>query len=479
MNKKALLACLLIMTMLLSSCSLVVTDTKVEAATPILTVGDMVYTKSEMQSYVTEYLNYVAQNEYQSYGYVLTDINSESVKAQALDIVINMLIEEAIVHEKAAEMGADQLTEEQQAKITSTMDMYWQYLEMLGMASTPTDLTNEEEIAAYKEATVASLFGINSETLKDEQVHENLRAMVTKDVTVSADDVKAEYDNRVQTAMVSYASNVSKFADSYNNGETLYYQPAGIRLVKNLLIKLNSEDQTTVTSLRSKANTQQNAAASYKAVIEATGANADQMLAKVTVTLTATDDVTYTADVTDTFDATEDAEELAVISNVRNYAAAKALAEKYDELASAAAAAAFAAIDAKADEALAKLAEGADWDTVMAEYTEDPGMQGTSATAKTGYAVCEGYSSFDAEFVKAAMGMTKLGEHTGKVASESFGYFILQYAGEVTEGAVDYDTVSAEIEAELLSAKQNEVYSAAVESWVNGAKTVIDKSAMN
>ena len=48
MKKKALLAVLLVMTLLLSSCSLIVKDKEVDAKTVILKMGDKEITKAEV-----------------------------------------------------------------------------------------------------------------------------------------------------------------------------------------------------------------------------------------------------------------------------------------------------------------------------------------------------------------------------------------------------------------------------------------------
>ena len=56
MNKKSLLALLLSCMLLLSSCSLIVKDPVVDAATEIIKVGDKVFTKAEVNQSVDAYL---------------------------------------------------------------------------------------------------------------------------------------------------------------------------------------------------------------------------------------------------------------------------------------------------------------------------------------------------------------------------------------------------------------------------------------
>ena len=64
MKKKALLAILLVATLLLSSCSLIQKDEAVDAATVILKLGEKEITKSEVQdatqNVLAEYYQYYA-----------------------------------------------------------------------------------------------------------------------------------------------------------------------------------------------------------------------------------------------------------------------------------------------------------------------------------------------------------------------------------------------------------------------------------
>ena len=140
--------------------------------------------------------------------------------------------------------------------------------------------------------------------------------------------------------------------------------------------------------------------------------------------------------------------------------------------------AAYDHITADADDVLAQLNDGADWDTLMAEKTQDPGMQ-SGKTSETGYAVCENMSGFDSAFVNAAMALANIGDTSDKVASDMYGYYIIKYVGDVEEGAVALDDVKETIHDELLSTKQDETYNAKVDEWVAAANAKIDKKALN
>ena len=484
MNKKALLALMLVLTMLLSSCSLVVKNAEVDAATPIVTVNDKVYTKAEVQSYVTSYLNSIA-SQYSQYGYSYDTTSADNISS-AQDYVISYLTEEAVKEQKMAEWGLDTLTEEEQASVDEEYQSWYDLVAgMITRDESMTDEEYQEEVEYY----VYYFTGSTKESLVASMKEDKLKNEAVKDVVVTDEEIQAEYESRVEEAKTSYESDLSAYGEAVNDGETVYYRPAGYRMVKNLLIKLTDADNSLIDGLNSKATEQSTAMSTAKSAVEAVeGADLEALAAQVTVsveqaTTEAAEEGTvvipsYAATVTDTFDPTDDEATATLQQNVRDYVTAQALYNAYTEAAAKATEDAYANIAPKADELLARLDAGEDFDTVMAENTEDTGMQGDSTTAKNGYAVCEGFSSFDSAFVEAAMAIPAVGGHSDKTRG-SYGYYIIGYASEVTEGAVDLADVKDVIQSELLSDKQDEAYTAAVEQWISEAKVVTDKKSLN
>ena len=106
-------------------------------------------------------------------------------------------------------------------------------------------------------------------------------------------------------------------------------------------------------------------------------------------------------------------------------------------------------------------------------------MQGDRETAKTGYAICENMSTFDTAFVEAGMALENVGDVSGKVASDMYGYYIVKYVGDIEEGPVALDTVRETIASDLLTTKQDAAYSETVSGWVSAANAKIDKKALN
>ena len=131
--------------------------------------------------------------------------------------------------------------------------------------------------------------------------------------------------------------------------------------------------------------------------------------------------------------------------------------------------AAYANIDADADAVVEALANGEDWAKLAEEKNEDPGMKSGAPNAERGYAVAAGMTNFDAAFVDAALALEKVGDVSGKVASDAYGYYIIKYESDVPEGAIALDSVKDSIHDALLSSAQDQVYDTTVAEWVEAA----------
>ena len=70
---------------------------------------------------------------------------------------------------------------------------------------------------------------------------EKIREYAAKDVAVTDEQVKEEFDKRVAAQKESYDAAPAGYVTAENNGTTNYYVPEGYRGVKNLLIKFRDE----------------------------------------------------------------------------------------------------------------------------------------------------------------------------------------------------------------------------------------------
>ena len=93
-----------------------------------------------------------------------------------------------------------------------------------------------------------------------------------------------------------------------------------------------------------------------------------------------------------------------------------------------------------------------------------------------GYAVREGGNTFVEPFTNAAMALANIGDVTEPVET-TYGYHIIKYVSDVTEGPVDIETVREAISSSLLTTKQNDLQTATVAQYVSEAnvKTFADR----
>ncbi len=131
-------------------------------------------------------------------------------------------------------------------------------------------------------------------------------------------------------------------------------------------------------------------------------------------------------------------------------------------------------IKGKADEVLAKVQAGQDFDALMAEYGQDPGMQSEPAKTK-GYEI-NTETGFVPEFKTAALALAKIGDTTGLVATD-YGYHIIKYVGDVPSGPVPFDQVKETLKTSLLAAKKSKTWEDTITQWKKdaGAETDISK----
>ena len=450
MKKKALLAILLVATLLLSSCNLIKKDEAVDAATVILKLGEKEITKSEVQdatqNVLAEYYQYYAM----LYGQQI-DLTDKSLVASAQSEAITRLKQDMVLRAKAAELGLDQLTEEEaaQAKEAAENDLEnaKSYIKDYYLTEDQKALEGEELEAAIQEqldgmgVTLDTYLTEETDSIIDQKVHD----YAVKDVEVSDDEIKAAYDEKVAADEEKYKEDASTWTSRDRSGTTLYYAPAGIRRVRQILIKFTDEDQAAVDEATAKVNDAKTKVSDAQAIID-NEESSEEDKAKAQEDLTA----------------------------------AQAELDAANEALQAATDAGYANVEADADAVLEALKENPDsWDDLVKEKNGDPGMKEGAVNAERGYSVCAGMSGFDTAFVDAAMALSSIGDVSDKVRGSSNGWYIIKYVGDVAEGAVDYDSVKDDIHDDLLSDKKDEVYTEAVTKWIEEAGIKEDLGALN
>ncbi|MCE5235360.1 MAG: peptidylprolyl isomerase [Clostridiaceae bacterium] len=126
-------------------------------------------------------------------------------------------------------------------------------------------------------------------------------------------------------------------------------------------------------------------------------------------------------------------------------------------------------VDAIVAEIEEKLAAGEDFDALIAQYNEDTGM--TQEANKNGYLLSEANAdSYYAEFSSAALALA-VGEVSAPVTS-SAGVHIIKKVAAVDTTPITFDAIKEKATAQLLSEKQNKLYSEALETWRAGLTIV-------
>ena len=282
---------------------------------------------------------------------------------------------------------------------------------------------------------------VQSQTATVQQ--ELIEEYAAKDVTVTDDEVKAEFDARVAEQKEKLDETPTLYAQYVNNGTKCYYVPAGYRGVKNLLVKIPSEQSSEISTLQSALSTAQSTVTSVQSQLDE---------------LKAEDTASYDEETLAAYN-----EQVAALEE--QLAQAQATVEETQPKLDAATEAAYAAIEATAQDILARAQAGEDFDALLEAYGEDTGM--TSEPNKSrGYLVCEGLSIYEQSFQDAAMALEKVGDVSAELVKTSYGYHILQYATDVAQGEVEYtDDIKTGIYDELLQDAKDAAYEAAVTQW--------------
>ena len=471
MRKKftLLLLLLLVASLTLSGCSLVVKDKVKDAAQIILSVNGDTVAKEEYlrklndeENYLNNYYAYYTQM-YQYYGISGYSAPSPTqIHAEALKNVHDGLVKDFILKQKGAELGLDTLTDEETAAAKADAEAHFKEMLQqvidggyLGETKSEGDALMEEARKYAEEHNIGTLESYEESALQEAKV-EKLRAFVVKDVQVTEEEVRNQYQVNLDEAKKKYEENLSAFGTDVNDGKKVYYTPAGYRYVKQILLKFGEEDQ--------------------KAVDEANTAvtNAQKALDDAQKAVTDNDEAQKAEGVTDEAKAelaeARTALDQAVIDAQTALDEAKAKSRQALDTA-------FANLQPRLDEVTAKLAAGEDFDALIEQYNDDPGMKNEPGKTN-GYAVCAGYTPFMAEFVDAAMALAKVGDVSEPVKNDAYGYHILKYVADIPEGETGLEAFAEEIRLSLLADKQDELYNKTVEDWTNAAKIVYNQDKL-
>ena len=368
--------------------------------------GAVTVLKSEIQDEYDQMLSqYVAY--YAQYGYSVDEYDTE-LQASVAQETVQTKLSTSIVRHYAAQNGYE-LTEEKKtelaAQVKTALDNTREYLESYLSAS---GFTGDELNAAVEEQMAQA--GYTEETLMDSaelnDVLNFLYERATADVTVTEDEVKAAFDEKVAKQKESYAS-VDAFVNDYVNESEILYTPENVRLMECIFVA-SVEGEATEDEATADEATEDEATADEATVSEATVSEAT-------------------------------AGEAADIASLTGYAKAKAIA--------------------------AAIAGGADFEETMKAYTEDGS---TEEQMLRGYPVAENSTTYGEEFMAGAMALEHVGDVSDVIVTD-YGYFILRYAKDLESGEADFEARKETETEETLTNKKNDAYSAFINTILDEA----------
>ena len=234
--------------------------------------GAVTVLKSEIQDEYDQMLSqYVAY--YAQYGYSVDEYDTE-LQASVAQETVQTKLSTSIVHHYAAQNGYE-LTEEKKtelaAQVKTALDNTREYLESYLSAS---GFTGDELNAAVEEQMAQA--GYTEETLMDSaelnDVLNFLYERATADVTVTEDEVKAAFDEKVAKQKESYAS-VDAFVNDYVNESDILYTPENVRLMECIFVA-SVEGEATEDEATADEATADEATADEATVSEATAGEA-------------------------------------------------------------------------------------------------------------------------------------------------------------------------------------------------------------
>ena len=327
----------------------------------LATVNGVEITRARFNTFYQSMLSYYGQ---------YYDTTNESLQAAIRQSALEVAVQYELMNQKLVELGLS-LTDEEIAAVEAEAQTNWDAAVQNGMEYMGiTDDSTDEERASAMVEVLSSLEaeGFTEESYKascvEEAGYNKLMDDIVKDVTVSDEDVQAEFDSLVEADKEKYEGHVDQYEnDQYMNrmyaayGYTdyitpQYYVPSGYRGVSHILLDVDDTLMETYTNLLATYEEQQ-----------------DQIEAGEEVT-----------------------EELVTLEQVE--AAKQAIIDS---------------VQPTIDEINQKLADGVSFDELIQEYGTDPGMQ-DAATRAEGYSVHMDSTNWDAAFTAGAFTMEKIGD---------------------------------------------------------------------
>ncbi len=267
MNKRvaAILGVMIAVMMLLGACAVKESEeTATASAPPEATASEQVIV-AEVNGEPIYYDQFYAiyANACASYGISEDD---ETNGGYLKDMIMESLINEKIMTQKLTENGYMDLTDEQVAEaekdaqdyLDSNIDSYYGSQIQADLGEGYTDEQYQEAKAPYEEQILKAMGYDTKQAFVDYYkltvAEDAAKAALVGDIKPTEEEVQAKYDESVAKDQESMDADPSTYENSVAGGTTVYYVPAGVRQVLQVLIKIDDEWSSAIKTLRDAGN---------------------------------------------------------------------------------------------------------------------------------------------------------------------------------------------------------------------------------
>ncbi len=378
---------------------------------------------------------YMYYQVYSSSGMEMPDGTEESIEESCVYLALNRVALQKQAQERGIALSDTEIAElEETVRSTyeSTLETY--KAEMNGETDEVRTAQAEYEMYATGQDYEAQLAYQTAEAIA-EKMREQMDAEITE---VSDETLQQVYDTHVSDDEYYYADAPGDFETAMTGDTLVTWMPEGYRTVKHILLIPDAEVLDPYVEKKNELDDLEAQLETLNGELEA-----------------ATDD-----DATDAADETA-ADAASIQEQIDQTQADISAAEA--ELAPLAEAC-MANVQDRLDEIQARLDAGEDFQTLIDEYGEDPGMQ-NEPTASRGYYVSAESTSWDTAFRDAAMLLENVGDISEPVLGMS-GVHIIRYESDVTPGAVPLEEVRDELYEEALTTQREENYADQCSAWI-------------
>ena len=437
----------------LSGCNLIEVDAKMQADEDIAKLdkaygvaaasydGGEVTIGEAMGDFNSSY-NQTNYMYYYYFGYQMTE---SDVRMLAED-VLRQHVRAEVVAAKFDE--ANSLSDEELAQVEADAQSYYES----ARASALESAEGKDDAARAESARVLlrqsgmdyeSFYANLLTSAKEDKMEEILRGEIAE---LSDEELQAAYDAKVAEQEESYTDGSSFESAMSSDDAIVCWQPDGYRAVKHILLIPDSEIKTAYTDAVS--------------ALESARSDLDDLAAELEA---AEDD-----EVQENERSAEEvqAEIDAIETTLPGLETAVKTAEK----------ACLDDVKDKTDEIYKKLEAGENFEDLIAEYGEDPGMK-NEPTATRGYCVSTASTNWETNFRDAAMALHQVGDYTAEPVVSGSGVHIIQYTADVLGGEVDLKEVRDALYAETLEETQNQHCEDTISAWVDGVNASYDVDA--